>query len=86
MILLVLPSCNGYRENSFTSFYEKEVHRFFHLKNASELRMDDIPILLMEYGKLLSTWGWDSILVLTLYLVSVPELNHCVGHNFFFYC
>uniref|UniRef100_A0A0E0KL71 Uncharacterized protein n=1 Tax=Oryza punctata TaxID=4537 RepID=A0A0E0KL71_ORYPU len=44
-----------YLENSFTSFCEKEVHRFFHLKNASELRMDDIPILLMEYGKLLST-------------------------------
>ncbi|XP_072964441.1 protein GLUTELIN PRECURSOR ACCUMULATION 3 [Typha angustifolia] len=33
---------------------EQEVHRFFHLKSASQLRMDDIPNLLNEYKKLIS--------------------------------
>ncbi|KAG8047406.1 hypothetical protein GUJ93_ZPchr0008g12721 [Zizania palustris] len=41
-------------ENSFPSLCEREMHRFFHLKNASELRLDNIPVLLNEYGKLLS--------------------------------
>uniref|UniRef100_A0A1D1YMC3 RING finger protein B n=1 Tax=Anthurium amnicola TaxID=1678845 RepID=A0A1D1YMC3_9ARAE len=31
-------------------------YRFFHLKDASQLRMDDIPKLLDEYKQLLSTW------------------------------
>jgi hypothetical protein len=44
-----------YSENPLTAFHEMEALRFFHLKSASQLRMDDIPILLSEYGRLLST-------------------------------
>ncbi|XP_057979299.1 protein GLUTELIN PRECURSOR ACCUMULATION 3 isoform X2 [Malania oleifera] len=32
----------------------KEVYRFYHIKNVSQLRMDDIPKLLAEYKQLLS--------------------------------
>ncbi|KAK6228394.1 hypothetical protein SCA6_000734 [Theobroma cacao] len=31
----------------------KEAHKFYHLNNVSQLRMDDIPKLLAEYRKLL---------------------------------
>ncbi|GAB2276859.1 hypothetical protein Dimus_011571 [Dionaea muscipula] len=34
--------------------FHKDVHRFYHVKNASKLRMDDIPQLLAEYKVLLS--------------------------------
>jgi len=44
-----------YSGNPLTAFPETEALRFFHLKSASQLRMDDIPILLSEYGRLLST-------------------------------
>ncbi|KAL6894404.1 hypothetical protein ACP4OV_008502 [Aristida adscensionis] len=44
-----------YLENPLPAFSEMEVCRFFHLKSASQLRMDDIPTLLNEYGRLLST-------------------------------
>lgn len=37
-----------------TSIHELEVYRFFHMKNASQLRMSDIPKLLHEYQRLLS--------------------------------
>ncbi|ONK57169.1 uncharacterized protein A4U43_C10F17310 [Asparagus officinalis] len=33
----------------------QSVHRFFHLKRASQLRMDDIPELLKEYQQLVSS-------------------------------
>lgn len=36
---------------------EKETYRFYHTRNASQLRMDDIPILLEEYKKLVATNG-----------------------------
>ncbi|XP_037444343.1 protein GLUTELIN PRECURSOR ACCUMULATION 3 [Triticum dicoccoides] len=42
-------------ENPSPTFLEREDRRLFHLKNASQLRMDDIPILLGEYRTLLST-------------------------------
>ncbi|RCV40121.1 hypothetical protein SETIT_9G026300v2 [Setaria italica] len=44
-----------YSGNQSAAFHEMEALRFFHLKSASQLRMDDIPILLREYGRLLST-------------------------------
>jgi len=44
-----------YTGNSLPAFREMEALRFFHLKSASQLRMDDIPVLLSEYGRLLST-------------------------------
>ncbi|TVU43977.1 hypothetical protein EJB05_03399, partial [Eragrostis curvula] len=44
-----------YAGNPLPAFREIEALQFFHLKSASQLRMDDIPILLSEYGKLLST-------------------------------
>ncbi|KAM0928348.1 hypothetical protein ACQ4PT_002423 [Festuca glaucescens] len=44
-----------YVENPSPRFLEREDHRLFHLKNASQLRMDDIPVLLSEYRTLLST-------------------------------
>ncbi|CAN6297144.1 unnamed protein product [Urochloa humidicola] len=44
-----------YSGNPLPAFHELEALRFFHLKSASQLRMDDIPILLSEYGRLLST-------------------------------
>ncbi|CAL4928258.1 unnamed protein product [Urochloa decumbens] len=44
-----------YSGNPLPAFHEMEALRFFHLKSASQLRMDDIPILLSEYGRLLST-------------------------------
>ncbi|KAG8080969.1 hypothetical protein GUJ93_ZPchr0007g6299 [Zizania palustris] len=39
-------------ENSFPSLCEREMHRFFHLKNASELRLDNIPVLVND-----QLWG-----------------------------
>uniref|UniRef100_A0A453MEA7 Uncharacterized protein n=1 Tax=Aegilops tauschii subsp. strangulata TaxID=200361 RepID=A0A453MEA7_AEGTS len=42
-------------ESPSPAFLEREDRRLFHLKNASQLRMDDIPILLGEYRTLLST-------------------------------
>ncbi|KAI5648463.1 hypothetical protein M9H77_34468 [Catharanthus roseus] len=36
-----------------SSFSRGETYRFYHVKNASQLRMDDIPSLLMEYKELL---------------------------------
>ncbi|XP_030543074.1 protein GLUTELIN PRECURSOR ACCUMULATION 3 [Rhodamnia argentea] len=36
-----------------TGLLGKEAHRFYHLRNAIQLRMDDIPKLLAEYRKLL---------------------------------
>ncbi|CAN6286263.1 unnamed protein product [Urochloa humidicola] len=44
-----------YLGNPLPAFHEMEALRFFHLKSALQLRMDDIPILLSEYGRLLST-------------------------------
>ncbi|XP_066354084.1 protein GLUTELIN PRECURSOR ACCUMULATION 3-like isoform X1 [Miscanthus floridulus] len=44
-----------YSGNPLPAFHEMEALRFFHLKSASQLRMDDIPVLLSEYGRLLST-------------------------------
>ncbi|GAB2229413.1 hypothetical protein Droror1_Dr00023553 [Drosera rotundifolia] len=49
-----------YFNNEFTSKLlenaasHKEVHRFYHVKNAAQLRMDDVPKLLAEYKVLLS--------------------------------
>lgn len=37
-----------------SGFLGKHVYRFYHIKNASQLRMDDIPKLLAEYKQLLS--------------------------------
>ncbi|KAF8708703.1 hypothetical protein HU200_030085 [Digitaria exilis] len=44
-----------YSGNPLPASHEMEALRFFHLKSSSQLRMDDIPILLSEYGRLLST-------------------------------
>ncbi|XP_050281975.1 protein GLUTELIN PRECURSOR ACCUMULATION 3 [Quercus robur] len=32
----------------------KDAYRFYHIKNASQLRMDDLPLLLTEYKQILS--------------------------------
>ncbi|CBI40235.3 unnamed protein product, partial [Vitis vinifera] len=47
---------NGPSDSQFTEscFSGKEAYRFYHVKSASQLRMDDIPKLLAEYKKLLS--------------------------------
>ncbi|CAD6215332.1 unnamed protein product [Miscanthus lutarioriparius] len=37
-----------YSGNPLPAFHEMEALRFFHLKSASQLRMDDIPVLLSE--------------------------------------
>ncbi|KAI0519744.1 hypothetical protein KFK09_007203 [Dendrobium nobile] len=37
-----------------TSNPGQEFHRFFHVKNASQLRMNDVPMLLYEYQRLFS--------------------------------
>ncbi|XP_020087855.1 acyl-CoA-binding domain-containing protein 5 isoform X1 [Ananas comosus] len=47
---------------SASSLLGYEVHRFFHLKGASQLRMDDIPALLNEYKELISN-GEDHTLI-----------------------
>ncbi|XP_031268720.1 protein GLUTELIN PRECURSOR ACCUMULATION 3 isoform X3 [Pistacia vera] len=49
-------SANGgpYLQASESSLLGKEAYTFYHLKNASQLRMVDIPKLLEEYKKLLS--------------------------------
>ncbi|KAK6233834.1 hypothetical protein QUC31_006240 [Theobroma cacao] len=52
--------CNCFRANNGSDFQHieswlsgKEAHKFYHLNNVSQLRMDDIPKLLAEYKKLL---------------------------------
>ncbi|XP_021904239.1 uncharacterized protein LOC110819379 [Carica papaya] len=35
-----------------SSFLAKDAYKFYHLKNASQLRMDDVPKLLKEYKQL----------------------------------
>ncbi|KAM3685195.1 hypothetical protein ACB098_11G103300 [Castanea mollissima] len=36
------------------SLLGKDAYRFYHIKNASQLRMDDLPLLLTEYKQILS--------------------------------
>ncbi|GMH07879.1 hypothetical protein Nepgr_009719 [Nepenthes gracilis] len=40
---------------SDSEFFQKDAHRFYHVKNASQLRMDDISDLLAEYKELLTS-------------------------------
>lgn len=54
---LIITQCSGaLLSNSLAtaSNHALEIHRFFHVKNASQLRMGDIPKLLHEYQRLVS--------------------------------
>lgn len=45
--------CNHHLQNGGSDLRSTEANKFYHLKNVSQLRMDDIPKLLEEYKKLL---------------------------------
>ncbi|GLT66732.1 hypothetical protein SLA2020_390830 [Shorea laevis] len=48
-----LQNCGSDLQSIESDFTGKEAYKFYHLKNVSQLRMDDIPKLLGEYKKLL---------------------------------
>ncbi|KAG0452219.1 hypothetical protein HPP92_025804, partial [Vanilla planifolia] len=51
---LIIRRCSREILTSIPSKHGQEVYRFFHLKSASQLRMDDIPTLIKEYQRLIS--------------------------------
>ena len=64
---------------SFCSLHAYHLSLF--LFDIPQLRMDDIPILLSEYGRLLSTW--DGIFqVVPFSLVGASEHKVVLGHHF----
>ncbi|GJX26746.1 Rab9 effector protein with kelch motifs [Tanacetum coccineum] len=47
-----LANVGSHLRSTECGFTEKDTYRFYHITNASELRMSDIPTLLMEYKQL----------------------------------